>query len=80
MGNQESQGQEIMGSTSSLFNHLKKVKELHRQLDEKITRHWKHHVNDDTVRQEKYEKLALKRKIEELKTKLEEMEENETYQ
>lgn len=69
-----------MSSTSSLFNHLKKLEELHRKLDEKITRHWKHFVNDDEVRQEKYEKLALKRKIEELKTELKEMEENETYQ
>ena len=69
-----------MSSTGSLFNHLKKLEELHRQLDEKITRHWKRFVNDDEVRQEKYEKLALKRKIEELKTELKEMEENEAYQ
>lgn len=69
-----------MSSTSSLFNHLKKLEELHRKLDEKITRHWKRFVNDDEVRQEKYEKLALKRKIEELKTELKEMEENEAYQ
>ena len=69
-----------MRSTNSLFNHLKKVEELHRQLDEKIAEDSKHHVNGDTIRQEKYEKLALKRKIEELKTELKEMEENETHQ
>ena len=69
-----------MSSTASLYNHLKNLEDLHRKLDEKITRHWKQHVNDDTIKQEKYEKLALKRKIEELKTELKEMEKNETYQ
>jgi hypothetical protein len=44
---------------------------MHRELDKKITRHWEHHDSDDKVRQEKYEKLALKREIEDLKTMIE---------
>mgnify|MGYP004097590869 CR=1 FL=1 len=45
---------------------------MHRELDAKITRHWEHHDSDDKVRQEKYEKLALKREIEDLKVMIEE--------
>jgi len=69
-----------MSSTASLYNHIKNLEELHRKLDEKITRHWKHHVSDDKVRQEKYEKLALKREIEGLRIELKEKEENEANQ
>ena len=46
---------------------------MHRELDKKITRHWEHHDSDDKVRQEKFEKLALKREIEELKERIKEM-------
>jgi len=62
-----------MSTLQSLSNHLKHLEELHRALDEKITRHWEHHDSDDKVRQEKLEKLSLKREIEELKMKIEEM-------
>jgi len=32
--------------------------------------HWEHHDSDEKVRQEKFEKLALKREIEELKERI----------
>ena len=60
-----------MSTLQSLSNHLKHLEDIHRELDEKITRHWEHHDSDDKVRQEKYEKLALKREIEDLKTMIE---------
>ena len=62
-----------MSSVQSLTNHLKHLQEMHRELDKKITRHWEHHDSDDKVRQEKFEKLSLKREIEELKIKIKEM-------
>jgi hypothetical protein len=62
-----------MSTLQSLSNHLKHLQELHRELDEKITRHWEHHDSDDKVRQEKLEKLSLKREIEELRSRIEEM-------
>ena len=61
-----------MSTVESLTNHLKHLEDIHRELDKKITRHWEHHDSDDKVRQEKFEKLALKREIEELKIKIEE--------
>ncbi len=65
---------EEMSTVQSLTNHLKHLEEIHRELDEKITRHWEHHDSDDKIRQEKLEKLTLKREIEELKIKIGEME------
>ena len=64
---------EEMSTVQSLTNHLKHLEELHRELDEKITRHWEHHDSDDKVRQEKLEKLSLKREIEELRSRIEEI-------
>lgn len=46
---------------------------MHRELDSKITRHWEHHDSDDKVKQEKLEKLSLKREIEQLRSRIEEM-------
>ena len=63
-----------MSTVQSLTNHLKHLEDMHRELDKKITRHWEHHDSDDKVRQEKFEKLALKREIEELKERIKEME------
>ena len=63
-----------MSTVQSLTNHLKHLEDIHRKLDCKITRHWEHHDSDDKVRQEKFEKLALKREIEDLKIKIKEME------
>lgn len=63
-----------MSTVQSLTNHLKHLEDIHRKLDSKITRHWEHHDSDDKVRQEKHEKLALKREIELLKIKIKEME------
>jgi len=63
-----------VSTVQSLTNHLKHLEDIHRELDKKITRHWEHHDSDDKVRQEKYEKLSLKREIEELKNKIKEME------
>jgi len=63
-----------MSTVQSLTNHLKHLEDIHRKLDSKITRHWEHHDSDDKVRQEKFEKLSLKREIEELKIKIKEME------
>lgn len=62
-----------MSTVQSLTNHLKHLEDIHRELDKKITRHWEHHDSDDKIRQEKLEKLTLKREIEELKMKIEEM-------
>ena len=62
-----------MSTVESLTNHLKHLEDIHRELDKKITRHWEHHDSDDKIRQEKLEKLTLKREIEELKMKIEEM-------
>ena len=62
-----------MSTVQSLTNHLKHLEDIHRELDKKITRHWEHHDSDDKVKQEKFEKLALKREIEELRTKIKEM-------
>ena len=62
-----------MSTVQSLTNHLNHLEDIHRELDKKITRHWEHHDSDDKVRQEKFEKLALKREIEDLKMKIEEM-------
>ena len=63
-----------MSTVQSLTNHLNHLEDIHRELDSKITRHWEHHDSDDKVRQEKFEKLSLKREIEELKNKIKEME------
>jgi len=62
-----------VSTVQSLTNHLKHLEDIHRELDKKITRHWEHHDSDDKVRQEKFEKLALKREIEELRIKIKEM-------
>ena len=62
-----------MSTVQSLTNHLKHLEDIHRELDKKITRHWEHHDSDDKINREKLEKLALKREIEELKIKIEEM-------
>ena len=62
-----------MSTVQSLTKHLKHLEDIHRELDKKITRHWEHHDSDDKIRQEKLEKLTLKREIEELKMKIEEM-------
>jgi hypothetical protein len=62
-----------MSSLQSLSNHLKHLEEIHRELDKKITRHWEHHDSDDKVKQEKLEKLSLKREIEQLRSRIEEM-------
>jgi len=62
-----------VSTVQSLTNHLKHLEDIHRELDKKITRHWEHHDSDDKVRQEKFEKLALKREIEELRKKIEEL-------
>ncbi len=66
-----------MSTIQSLTNHLKHLEELHRELDEKITRHWEHHDSDDKVRQEKLEKLSLKREIEELRSRIEEIQDED---
>ncbi len=62
-----------MSTLQSLSNHLKHLEEMHRELDEKIIRHWEHHDSDDKITQEKLEKLALKRSIEDLKMRIREM-------
>jgi hypothetical protein len=59
-----------MSTLISLSNHLKHLEEIHRELDAKITRHWEKHDSDDKIRREKFEKLALKREIEELKKEI----------
>ena len=66
-----------MSTLQSLSNHLKHLEEIHRELDKKITRHWEHHDSDDKVKQEKLEKLSLKREIEQLRSRIEEMQDED---
>ena len=66
-----------MSTLQSLSNHLKHLEKIHRELDKKITRHWEHHDSDDKIRQEKLEKLTLKREIEDLKIKIREMQDED---
>ena len=66
-----------MSTVQSLTNHLKHLEDIHRELDSKITRHWEHHDSDDKVRQEKLEKLSLKREIEELRSRIEEIQDED---
>ena len=62
-----------MSTLISLTNHLKVLETRHRQLDEKITDDYEHHMDDTELANEKIEKLELKREIEELKNKIKEM-------
>lgn len=64
---------EILSSIKSLSNHLVHLEEIHRALDKKITRHYERHDSDDAVKIEKLEKLSLKKEIEYLRNKIEEM-------
>ena len=64
---------EILSSIKRLSNHLVHLEEIHRALDEKITRHYDRHDNDDAVKIEKLEKLSLKKEIEHLRNKIKEM-------
>jgi hypothetical protein len=60
-----------VSTVQSLTNHLKHLEDIHRELDKKITKHWEHHDSDEKIKKEKFEKLALKREIEELKERIE---------
>lgn len=62
-----------MSTVNSLSNHLTHLEEMHRALDEKITRHYDRHDSDDAVKIEKLEKLSLKKEIEHLRNKIKEM-------
>jgi|TARA_R110000803_G_scaffold41704_3_gene89562 hypothetical protein len=62
-----------MSSVVSLTNHLLHLEEIHRALDEKITRHYERRDSDDSVTKEKLEKLALKKEIQDLKKQIEGM-------
>ncbi len=63
-----------MSTLQSLSNHLKVLETRHRELDEKITDDYEHHMDDTELANEKIEKLERKREIEELKIKIKEME------
>jgi hypothetical protein len=63
----------ILSTVNSLSNHLTHLEEMHRALDEKITRHYDRHDSDDAVKIEKLEKLSLKKEIEHLRNKIKEM-------
>ena len=63
----------ILSTVNSLSNHLTHLEEMHRALDEKITRHYDRHDSDDVVKIEKLEKLSLKKEIEHLRNKIKEM-------
>jgi len=62
-----------LSTVNSLSNHLTHLEEMHRALDEKITRHYDRHDSDDAVKIEKLEKLSLKKEIEHLRNKIKEM-------
>ena len=49
---------------------------MHRVLDKKVTDDQLHHLNDEDLRTEKYEKLELKREIAELEQQILLKEEN----
>ena len=59
-----------MSTLQSLSNHLKVLETRHRELDEKIADDYEHHMDDTELANEKIEKLELKREIEELKIKI----------
>ena len=63
-----------MSSLKSLSNHLKVLEARHRELDDKITDDYEHHMDDTELANEKIEKLNLKREIEELKENIKELE------
>jgi|TARA_R110002153_G_scaffold15181_2_gene54400 hypothetical protein len=63
-----------MSTLISLSNHLKVLEERHRELDNKITDDYEHHMDDTELANEKVEKLNLKRVIEELKGNIKELE------
>jgi hypothetical protein len=63
-----------MSTLISLTNHLKVLETRHRQLDEKITDDYEHHMDDTELANEKIEKLNLKREIEQLKDSIKELE------
>tara|TARA_B110000503_G_C6944331_1_gene328298 strand:+ start:453 stop:653 length:201 start_codon:yes stop_codon:yes gene_type:complete len=63
-----------MSTLISLSNHLKVLEERHRELDNKITEDYEHHMDDTELANEKVEKLNLKRVIEELKGNIKELE------
>ncbi len=63
-----------MSSLKSLSNHLKVLEARHRELDDKITDDYEHHMDDTVLANEKIEKLNLKREIEELKDNIKELE------
>ena len=65
-----------MSTLKSLRNHLKVLTEMHRVLDKKVTDDQLHHLNDEDLRTEKYEKLELKREIAELEQQILLKEEN----
>jgi|TARA_R110001606_G_scaffold386177_3_gene550088 hypothetical protein len=62
-----------MSTIISLTNHLVHLEDIHRTLDEKITKHYERHDSDESVKIEKLEKLALKKEIEDLRNKIKEM-------
>jgi hypothetical protein len=49
-------------------NHLKALKEKHKELDELIYEKYKNYAPDDEVDKLKFEKLFLKREIERLES------------
>jgi|TARA_B100001093_G_C26556097_1_gene896608 hypothetical protein len=59
-----------MSTLQSLQNHLKVLETRHRELDKKIADDYEHHMDDTELANEKIEKLELKREIEELKIKI----------
>ena len=57
-------------SKESLINHLSHLMDRHRSLDKKVVDDYKNRVDDSVIQKEKFEKLALKREIEELQRQI----------
>ena len=66
-----------MSSSLSLSNHLNRLIEVHRALDEKITKDFNERLDDTALTNEKMQKLELKREIEQLKEIIKIKEQNE---
>ena len=64
---------DYMSTVVSLTNHLHTLEKKHRELDERIIILEDEHTTNEIINPLKVEKLALKREIEELKKKIEVM-------
>lgn len=61
-------------NAEKILNHIKHLQEKHDALDKQITEHYNQYMDDTKLKAEKLEKLNLLTEIEQLKHKLETIE------